>query len=104
MQLRYEVLQILAPRDPETALNFLISTRVLVDPNGEQNNGQANQELQFELTLASQMSARNPKHALQIAEESLKKGYSSGLIDTVTRLRNTDSESAVKLAQEIAAK
>ena len=104
MQLRQEVLQALAPHDPEMALSFLRSTRTLINPNAGQNNGQPNQELQFELQLASQITAADPKRAFQIAEDSLKKGYSSSLLDTLARLRTTDPELAARLAKEIAAK
>ena len=103
MQLRQEVLQALAPHDPELALSFLRSTRTLIDPNAGQNNGQRNQELQFELQLAGQITAADPKRAFQIAEDSLKQGYSSSLVDTLARLRTSDPELAAKLAKEIAA-
>jgi hypothetical protein len=104
MQLRQEVLQVLAPHDPELALSFLRSTRTLTNPEAGLHNGQQNQELQFELSLAGQITAKDPKRALQLAEDTLKNGYSSSLIDTIVRLRATDPESAVKLAKELAAK
>ena len=104
MQLRREVLQVLAPHDPELALSFLRSTRTLTNPESGQNNGQQNQELQLELSLASQIAAKDPKRAFQIAEDTLKKGYSSSLIETLTRLRSTEPELAAKLAKDIAAK
>ncbi len=104
MQLRQEVLQVIAPHDPELALSFLRSTRTLTNPEAGLHNGQQNQELQFELSLASQITAKDPKRALQIAEDTLKNGYSSNLTDTIVRLRATDPESAVKLAKELAAK
>jgi hypothetical protein len=103
MDLRRQVVQCLAPHDPETALSFLRSTHTLVNPNAEQNN-QPNQELQLELSIASQITVSDPKRALQIAEDSLKKGYSSGIIDTLARLRTADPDSATKLAKDVAAK
>src|ERR1043165_5659888 len=104
MQLRGEVFTALATRDPELALDFLTSTRILTDPNLGQGGEHPDQERQLELSLASQMAAKNPKRALQIAEESLKKGYAYNLIDTLIRLRTADPDSAAKLAGEIADK
>jgi len=103
MDLRFQVLQCLAPHDPETALSFLRSTRTLVNPEAAQNN-QPNRELSLELSIASQITMNDPKRALQMAEDSLKKGYSSNLIDTLARLRTSDPDSATKLAQDVAAK
>jgi hypothetical protein len=101
-QLRGEVFTALATRDPELALDFLTSTRILTDPSLGQGGEHPDQERQLELSLASQMAAKNPKRALQIAEESLKKGYAYNLIDTLMRLRTADPDSAAKLAGEIA--
>ena len=76
MQLRQEVLEVLGPHDPELALNFLRSTRTLNNPESGPNNNQLTQELSFELNLASQIAAKDPKRAFQIAEDTLKSGYS----------------------------
>lgn len=106
MQLRSEMLATLTTHDPELALGFLRSTRLLVDPNSGRGGGnnQQNQEAQFELSLANQIAGKDPKRALQIAEENLGKGYSYSLIDTLNRLQTTSPESSVKLASEIIAK
>ncbi|HAF23728.1 MAG TPA: hypothetical protein DCK93_12615 [Blastocatellia bacterium] len=104
MQLRQEVVQVLGQHDPETALGFLRTTRTLTSPEAGQNNSQWDQELQLELSLASQITARDPKRAVQLAENTLKKGYSSSLIEIISRLRATEPELAAKLAKEIAAK
>jgi hypothetical protein len=103
MQLRSETVTTLTPRNPELALSFLRSTRVLTDPNAE-GSGQLNQELQLEISIASQIAAKDSKRALHVAQESLKKGYSYNLIDTLSRLQTTDPEAAAKLAGELAAK
>jgi hypothetical protein len=103
-QLRQEIVQILGPRDPEMVLGFLRTTRTLTNPDPRQNNSQWDQELNLELSLAHQISARDPKRALEIAEQSLKKGYSSSLIGIINSLRATDPEMAAKLAKQIAAK
>jgi len=104
MQLRQEVLQVLSSRDPEMALAFLRSTNTLTSPDSGQDINRRNQELQFEVSLASQILARDPKRALQIAEDTLKKGYSYNLLEIINRLRSTDPESAARLAKQIAGK
>jgi len=104
MQLRYEVLQVLGPHDPEMALSFLRSTNTLTNPDPGQKASQRTQELQFEVMLANQILAKDPKRALQIAEDTLKRGYSSSLLDTINRLRITDAEAAAKLTRQVAAK
>lgn len=100
-QLRQRVVEVLAPHDPEMALNFLRSTRNVttteVGPAG-------NQELQLELSLASKITATDPKRAFQMAEDSLKTGTSTGLIETLYRLRLKEPELAARLAHDIAAK
>jgi hypothetical protein len=101
MQLRNQVVEALAPHDPEMALNFLRATRTLANPG---ISPQGNQELQLELSLASQITATDPKRAFQMAEESLKTGTSTGLLETLVRLRQKDPQLASKLAHDIAAK
>lgn len=102
IQLRNEVVMGLATRNPEAALNFLRSTRTLVDPN--QGPGSEDQEQRLELALAAQVATKNSKLALRIAEESLKKGYSYSLVQTLLLLQTTDREAASKLAVQIADK
>jgi hypothetical protein len=106
MQLRMEVLQALGPHDPEMALAFLRSTSVLAvaPPDAGLGINQRNQELQFELSLASLITAKDPKRALQIAEDTLKKGYSFGLLQTIDQLQRLEPELAAKLAKQVAGK
>jgi hypothetical protein len=102
VQIRNEVIVGLAARDPELALVFLRSTRILTDPNAGQVNGQPNPELQLELSLATQIAVKDPKRALQIAEENLKKGYSYNLIETLGQLKTVAPDSAARLAGDMA--
>lgn len=104
MQLRQLVVEALAPHDPEMALNFLRATRTLSPPEVSTPGPQGNQELQLELALASQVLAADPKRAFQMAEDTLKRGSSPSLIDTLNRLRSKDPELAAKLAHDIATK
>ena len=102
MQLRGEVVQALGPHDPEMALAFLRSTRTLANPEGA--SSQWDQELQLEMSLASQIMSRDPKTAVRMAHESLKRGYSPNVIEIIGRLRSTEPEMASQLAKELASK
>jgi hypothetical protein len=100
-QLRYEAVQTLAAHDPEAALSLFRSTRRPVE---ETNRGDQQQERQFELSLASQIAARNPRRAFDLAQESLKAGYSPTLATTLRSLRQTDRELASTLSKDVTAK
>ena len=104
LQLRREVIDVLTTHDPEMALNFLRATRSLATASEVQDSGQANQELELELALVGQIAANDPKRAFQMAEDTLKRGYPSTLVDTLNRLRPKEPELAAKLAHDIAAK
>jgi len=102
MQLRQEVVMVLSPHDPELALNFLRATRTVANPNARGN--QWDQELQLELSLASQIAAADPKAAMRVAEDTLKRGYSSMIVEIIARLRMTNPELAAQLAKDVEAK
>jgi uncharacterized DUF497 family protein len=101
--LRYEIIHVLAGRDPDAALSFLHTSKTPPDPYGNQRE-QANQERELELSIVNEILAKDPKRALQIARQSLKNGYSSNLSNTVSMLRQKNPELATELANEIAAK
>jgi hypothetical protein len=103
-QLRQQLVDALGPHDPEMALNFLRSTRMLANPEGVRGMGQGDLELQLELSLAAQVAATDPKRAFQMAEDSLKRGSSTSLLTMLQHLRAKDPELAAKLAHDIAAK
>lgn len=104
MQLRAELVRIVGLHDPEAALSFLRTTRVLASPDAGANDNQQAQEAQMELWLASSISAHDSKRTFQIAEETLKNGYSSSLVETLNRLRSADQDLAGKLARDIVTK
>lgn len=102
-QLRFEACQMLASNDPEEALSLLRSSRPpSLDPN--RSRGDQEQEQQFELSLASQIATRNPKRAYELAEESLKTGYSSTLVRTLSLLTREDPDLASSLSKSIMSK
>jgi hypothetical protein len=102
-QLRFEMIQVLAARDPDAALNFLYSTVPPANPNG---NPQENleQESMLELTIANQIMLTDPNRTMKIARRNLKKSYSTNLLSVVSSLRQKNPELASELANEIASK
>ena len=102
-QLRAEIVTVLTQRDPEAALEFLRATRLPVDPYGNEREV-TNQEAALELNIAGEISNKDPKRALQIARQNLKKGYSTNLNNTIVMLRAKSPELAAELANEVVAK
>ncbi len=103
-QLRQEVMQILASKDAKTARDFMAATR----PSSYHGRSRREDylatpevETAFELELAAQIAATDPKQALQIAEASLSKGLSEGLHHILARLQAKDPESADRLLDAI---
>jgi len=100
MQQRQEVIQVLSTNDPELALSFIRSTRDPTNPG----NGQPDQEIRLEVNLAAQIAGKDPRRALQIAEDSLTRGYSSGLSNVISGMRTSDPLLAARLTKATAAK
>jgi hypothetical protein len=104
MQQRGEIVNVLAPHDPETALNFLRSTHMPTTPEEFDDNTVRNQELELEASLVRQIATIDPKRAFEIAEDTLKLGYAATLSDCLNQLRTKDPDLAAKLAHDIVAK
>jgi hypothetical protein len=102
MQLRQEVLRFLGEFDADLGLTFIRSTRPL-DGFGP-NPGQPDQELLMEINLANQIASKDPVRAAQIAEDTLSRGYSSGLSNVVSVLRTSHPAWAARVAKGAAAK
>ena len=102
-QLRFEAVQLMALNDPEAALNLFRSSRL---PSAGPNTSQSEQDQEdhFELSLATQIAARNPKRAYELAEETLKKGFSTSLVGTLERLSRQEPELASNLSKSITSK
>jgi len=100
-QFRNEVLHKLAGRDAKLALEFLRATRQpqLFHHGGDYK--QPDQEAAMELNLAGQIAAQDPKAALRMAEASLSKGVSSGLLNVLSQVQAKDKDAAAKLAGDI---
>ncbi|MFL6230521.1 MAG: hypothetical protein ACJ741_17250 [Pyrinomonadaceae bacterium] len=105
LNLRREIVQAVAQRDPQLALDLLRSTRPPSAPNiSGRDPYQSNQELALEASIAEQVAARDPHQALRLAEEILARGISSQLSSVVERMRASDPEGATRLAADIARK
>ena len=103
MQLRQEIVQALALRDPDAALSFLQSTNPASNSAFEQTEFFRHESV-LELTIADQIMRKNPKRALQMARQNLKQGYSPNLTNTLSELFRQDPESGAELANEITSK
>jgi hypothetical protein len=65
---------------------------------------EAEADKQLELTLASQIAAKNPQRAFELAEASLKDGFSQSLLQTVESLSKVNPELAGTLTKDLTAK
>ena len=102
VQLRGELVHAAAPFDATLALEFLRATR---PPYAEAltaaGYGQPSQEQALEMSIAGHLAAQEPQRALEIVEESLKKGVSTSLLNVMQQLRAKEPAAASKLAADI---
>lgn len=103
IQLRTSFIEQLAHKDPEFALNLLRNTRPPARQLSNYNSGW-DPESQLESRIASLIAARDPKRALEMAREILKKGFQYELISVLQNLHTKDKESYNTLLKEIIAK
>jgi hypothetical protein len=106
-QLRGELVSMIAERDPQAALEFLRQTRFVIPQDGMQSNSAKwtlNYDAFLEQRLALQIAKNDPKRALELAEESLKKGISTELNELVRVVFEKDKEAGKKLAGAILSK
>ena len=86
IRLRGELVSMIAEHDPQAALEFLRQTKFVTPQDGAQRGraGLASRsDADLEQRLALQVAKTDPKRALEIAEESLKKGISDELRELV---------------------
>lgn len=101
--LLHEVITALAANDPDAALSLLHSTsQIISSVIGEREH--VAHESSIELAIADQVIRKNPKRALQIAQQSLKRAYSPNLLHTLSQLGRQNPELGAELGNEIAAK
>ena len=102
-QLRFEIIQLLASRDPEAALSLLHSVKRPADPYQNERE-QMSHDAGLELWIGNQLLAKDPKRAFEIARQQLKHNYSSSLVDTIKLLQQKNPELAAQLANEVGSK
>ena len=101
--LRNELLRRVARRNPQLALDMLLTSRQLpVEPIHPNLTLPDDREL--EQQIAAEAAAQDPARALQIARESLAKGLSFQLLHILYRLNDKDSELGTKFAGDIVEK
>ena len=103
LQLRNELIRVLAERDPDAALNFLYSTTPRYRPYSSSRE-LLSQESALELSIANQIAQKDPNRAMQIARRSLKQGYPFDLVATVSQIARKNPELAKELVHEMAGK
>jgi hypothetical protein len=102
--LRQELLQVVARRDADYALELMRATRTPVAATPQPGSRQLDEETRLEQTLAIQIAVNDPKRALAMAEESLSKGLSFEVLNLLGRLNAKDKDLAKQLATDIISK
>ena len=102
-RLRQALLRRIAKRDSQLALEMLRATRQ-VAPQMIGSEFPIPDDRQLEQEIASEVAGRDPAHALQVARESLAKGFSFELFNLLYQLNQKDSEKASVFAGDIIAK
>ncbi|MGA9995380.1 MAG: hypothetical protein WBP93_08200, partial [Pyrinomonadaceae bacterium] len=105
MQLRKNIVQAVARHDARFARELLRQTRPPVNAESKaEYDPEDYQERQLESNLMAQIVETDPKQALEMAEENLKKGFSTDLLQPLALLQEKDREAATKLASDILTK
>jgi hypothetical protein len=105
-QQRTEILQMIARRDVDLALELLRASRLPAVPitAGGMEAKLPDEDMRLEQSLAIQVAANDPKRALQMAEDSLAKGLSFDLLNLLSHLNDKDKELAGRFAGDIVSK
>ncbi|MBC7912378.1 MAG: hypothetical protein H7Y30_17860, partial [Pyrinomonadaceae bacterium] len=91
---RQQIITKIARRDPQLALDLLQATRQAFTDNLPSYARMMDQELMLEQTIAAEVAAKDPKRALQMAQESLAKGVSYQTLNLLRKLQQKDSDGA----------
>jgi hypothetical protein len=100
-QQRKEILQMIARRDADMALDLLRASRSQTSRRSAKGFQQPDEDRQLEQSLAIQVAANDPKRALQMAEDSLSKGLTPELLNLLARLNDKDTELAGHFAADL---
>lgn len=102
-ELRRKLLRRIAKRDAQLALDMLRASRP-VPPRHVIPEFTFPDDVQLEQGIASELAARDPAQALQIARQSLAKGLTLEVLTLLQRLNDVDSERGSQFAGEIITK
>ena len=102
-ELRQKLLRQVAKRDAQLALDMLRASRQ-VPPRQMGTDFTFPDDTQLEQGIASELAARDPAQALQIARQSLAKGLTLEVLTLLQRLNDVDSEKGSQFAGELIAK
>ena len=102
-QLRKDTIGRIAPHDPTLALEFLRATRPPAAAHllNETEDSEKSSERFLELSLASQIAAKNPELGLKLGRESLSNGFSSDLLTVLSQLQLADKRAAFSFYKDI---
>ncbi len=101
--LRNDFLHKVARRDPQLALDMLRTTRLGPPPNIPGMN-RFDPDAQLEQELVAVAAANDPKRALQLARESLAKGWAFQVLNLLRQINQKDKDTGSQLAGDIIAK
>ena len=101
VQLRSQLVYTAAARDGQLALELLKESRPVLEEGSNSQWGDPDMELRMEQSVTALAAESDPKAALRLAEESLDKGITYGILGMLDKLRRKDSEAATKLAGKI---
>jgi len=98
--LRQGLLRTVAKHDPQLALDMLRSTRQM--PVEQANaNYRLPDDSELEQQIATEAAARDPQRGLELARESLAKGFTFQLLELLDRLNQRDQEVGTKFAGDM---
>ena len=103
-QSRSQTIQMIAGRDAQFALDLLRASHPVASVGTDADPELNNQELMLEQAIAIQAAENDPRLALKMAQENLKKGVSFNLLNLLRRLQQKDGEAATQLAVDIVRK
>jgi hypothetical protein len=98
---RQEFLRKVARRDPQLALDMLRATRQPPPEQPASANYRLPNESDLEQEIANEAAARDPKRAVQIARESLSKGFTFQLLGVLFNLNQRSPEAASEFAGDV---